>query len=355
MDDGRSIESLAERRTRARSLAGFFAAGAVLSVAVLSLPGWEQVDAGGIGVTVALASVSAAALALFPHLFSRAACHGVTVSGTLLIGACQVFAQGGSPTAMYAMLYIWVILQCSLFCSRWAVITYLAFTTAVHATTLVWLGDVSSIAPQLTLTLGTQAAAAIVVGSLVTRQRELADTDALTGLGNRRVVDRELARAWVRSRRTQRSVHVAVLDLDGFKAFNDQQGHAAGDLVLRDVAETWRRVIRPTDTLTRTGGDEFLLMLLDCGQVEAEAIVRRMTERIPEDVRCSAGLAHRQVGDTPQTLIERADRALYEAKADAASVVAAAPEAAPAMGAEEDTTTEAGNGSGAVSTDAVVR
>jgi diguanylate cyclase (GGDEF)-like protein len=77
------------------------------------------------------------------------------------------------------------------------------------------------------LTLGTQIAAALVVGSLATKMRRLADTDSLTGLENRRALERALAWQLARSRRTPAaSVWISVLDLDGFKAFNDRHGHS---------------------------------------------------------------------------------------------------------------------------------
>lgn len=317
------VESRLDRRSRSRALANFFAAGALLSTAVLLLPGWEQVRAGPIVVTIVLAALGAIGLHAFAERVGPYAVHAITACGTGLIAACQVFAGGGSPTAMYAMLYIWVILHCSLFFPRPVVVAHLGLTTLAHAGALLWLGDVGSIAPQLTVTLGTQVSAALVVTSLAATQRRLADTDSLTGLGNRRMAERALEYAVDRRHRASTSpVGVAVLDLDGFKAFNDRRGHVAGDLLLTRIAQTWRTMIRSTDTLARTGGDEFLLVLLDCQPEVGERLVRRMVARTPGGVAASAGLAFLEPGETVTSLVQRADAALYAAKSEGPVAVA---------------------------------
>ncbi len=334
MRASRHVESQLDRETRGRALGAFFGAGAVLSTAVIVLPGWSGMNVAGLSVTVVAAALGSLCLYLFARHLSRGIIHALTVSGTVLIALCQVFAQGGSPTAMYAMLYIWVILHCSLFFSRAVIAGHLVLTTVAHAAALVWLGDDSSIAPQLALTLVTQVSAALVVEGLAARQRRLADTDWLTGLGNRRVAERALDWAQARSRRHPgMQTCVAVFDLDGFKALNDEQGHAAGDAVLVDLAAGWRRSARAIDTLTRTGGDEFLLVLAECDIAEAERVVRRMITDMPDGVTCSAGLARWSPHETATQLIERADRALYTAKTRGPVVVATDHGAASAPGA----------------------
>lgn len=311
------------RRARARALAGFFAAGAALSVAVVLLPGWEQVHTVGIMLTVVAATGGALLLWTFAHRFRRGWIHLFAAAGTTLIGGCQILAGGGSPTAMYAMLYVWVALHGSLFFPRTVVAGHIVLTTAAHATALVWLGDLDSIGPQLTLTLGTQVAAGWVVGSLAARQRELADTDPLTGLHNRRAGERALEGALVRSRQAPSpTACVALLDLDGFKAFNDRHGHLAGDDVLVEVARRWRGQLGRGDRLARTGGDEFLLVLGGGDLRAAEATVRAITARTPPGVSVSAGLARCRPDDSPATVLARADAALYRAKAGGPVVLA---------------------------------
>jgi diguanylate cyclase (GGDEF)-like protein len=319
---GQHAESSADRRSRARSAAGLFAAGAAVSITVTLLPGWAQMDRNGILVTAVIAGLGALGLYVFADRLGHVWIHAAFVVGTALIAVCQVLARGGSATAMYAMLYVWVVLHSALYFRRRVVVAHLALTTLAHLAALVWLGAASSLAEPVVLTLGTQVAAASVVWSLANRQRVLADTDALTGLANRRVVERSLEWEFERARRSGGAPPcIAVLDLDGFKAFNDRHGHAAGDRVLVQAAAAWRGLLRATDTLARTGGDEFVLILHGCELSEAEGIVRRMVAVTPEGVTCSAGLVRCDTSLAPTSAIERADRALYRAKGSDRSVI----------------------------------
>jgi len=135
-------------------------------------------------------------------------------------------------------------------------------------------------------------------------------TDALTGLPNRRAWDAELDRA-VQGRVP---VAVAMLDIDHFKRFNDTQGHPAGDRLLREAASRWRSEMRAGDFLARLGGEEFALLVTGADVTTIAAIVERLCAGLPAQQTCSAGIALRSAGDTPEQLVVRADAALYEAK-----------------------------------------
>lgn len=135
-------------------------------------------------------------------------------------------------------------------------------------------------------------------------------TDALTGLPNRRAWDAELDRA-VQGRVP---VAVAMLDIDHFKRFNDTQGHPGGDRLLREAASRWRSEMRAGDFLARLGGEEFALLVTGADVTTIAAIVERLCAGLPAQQTCSAGIALRSAGDTPEQLVVRADAALYEAK-----------------------------------------
>ncbi|MFB9449102.1 GGDEF domain-containing protein [Dactylosporangium vinaceum] len=144
--------------------------------------------------------------------------------------------------------------------------------------------------------------------------RELAVTDELTGLPNRRAWNAELPRALERSRREGRPLTVALLDLDHFKRFNDSYGHPAGDRLLKEAAAAWQAHLRTVDTLARYGGEEFIVMLPDATRDAAHQIIDRMRAATPLGQTFSAGVATLAPGEHSDELLVRADAALYEAK-----------------------------------------
>ena len=147
------------------------------------------------------------------------------------------------------------------------------------------------------------------------RAEALARTDPLTGLANRRAfeerLDAELERAGGRRRS---ELVVCIFDLDHFKAYNDAYGHPAGDDLLRDLAREWVVMVRPGDLLARFGGEEFALLLPRCSLDGASAIVERLRNAVPHGQTCSAGIADLEPGEDAESLVLRADVALYEAK-----------------------------------------
>ena len=155
------------------------------------------------------------------------------------------------------------------------------------------------------------------------RVRHEADHDALTGLANRRSLERTLEAALARAGGRGRSVGVIMLDLDGFKAINDTRGHAAGDDALREVALRLKRCVRERDLVARLGGDEFVVVLTDLGgrSGAVQDSVNRIHEALDEpfgDMRLHAavGVATFPVdGGTAGDLLAHADRAMYVDKA----------------------------------------
>jgi len=156
------------------------------------------------------------------------------------------------------------------------------------------------------------------------RLTQLALHDALTGLPNRASFEEHVADALARHRRSGGQLALMVLDMDNFKKVNDSLGHAAGDLLLVTFAKRLRGALRESDLVARLGGDEFTVIaegLKDTGDAIAIAdkIIATMRDPIDIDGRAlsastSIGLALCREGDTPQKLMQRADKALYEAK-----------------------------------------
>ena len=152
------------------------------------------------------------------------------------------------------------------------------------------------------------------VGALYREVGRLARTDSLTGVANRRAWDEELPRELARSARSRQPVCVALLDLDHFKAYNDEHGHQAGDRLLKAAAAAWEGRLRKTDLLARYGGEEFAILLPDCALGNAMEIAERLRTAQPE-VTCSIGVADWDGREDIGRLVARADRALYAAKA----------------------------------------
>jgi diguanylate cyclase (GGDEF)-like protein len=141
----------------------------------------------------------------------------------------------------------------------------------------------------------------------------LAMTDALTLLPNRRAWDDALPER-LAGATGGRSLCIALLDLDGFKALNDRHGHHAGDRALKDAARAWTAELRPGDLLARIGGDEFAVLLADCDLASALTVMERLRAATPSPLTCSAGLVEHRGGGRPEQLMTRADRLLYRAK-----------------------------------------
>ena len=113
-----------------------------------------------------------------------------------------------------------------------------------------------------------------------------------------------------------------MIDLDNLKTLNDTKGHAAGDLLLRGSAAGWSEAVRDTDFLARLGGDEFGVLLPNCTKGDAEAVIGRMRQAMPQGHRFSVGIARWDHEEDISSLITRADEALYEDKAEARAAIA---------------------------------
>jgi len=155
---------------------------------------------------------------------------------------------------------------------------------------------------------------------------ELARLDGLTGLPNRNMLREELGRAIARSRRNGHDIAVCFADLDRFKTINDKLGHAAGDQLLQQMAARLRGSVRSTDMVVRMGGDEFVLLLEDCGTAgELAALTHKVLQAMGQPlsiqgcnfvVTGSLGVARFPAdGDDVSTLLQHADAAMYLAKA----------------------------------------
>jgi diguanylate cyclase (GGDEF)-like protein len=157
------------------------------------------------------------------------------------------------------------------------------------------------------------------------RSSHASEHDSLTGLPNRAVVSDRIAQAIALAPRHGKQVAVLVLDLDGFKHINDSLGHPTGDRLLQSVATRLVECVRGTDTVSRQGGDEFLVLLSEADEwSDAALVARRMLETVAEahsvdgrdlHITTSIGVSvYPEDGDDAETLIKNADTAMYQAK-----------------------------------------
>jgi diguanylate cyclase (GGDEF)-like protein/PAS domain S-box-containing protein len=157
------------------------------------------------------------------------------------------------------------------------------------------------------------------------RFRQLAQRDPLTRLPNRSLFTDRLEQALERALRYEGNIAVLFVDLDSFKAVNDQMGHDAGDAVLVSVAERMERCVRAIDTVARLGGDEFVIILQDIREPQSAAVVaQRILDQLAEPIalECGARRVSASIGvsvfpvdgDNSEDLVRAADSAMYRAK-----------------------------------------
>jgi diguanylate cyclase len=162
----------------------------------------------------------------------------------------------------------------------------------------------------------------------------LVQEDQLTGVLNRRGLDDAFDREAARAERAGTPLCVSLLDVDNFKQLNDTHGHQAGDDALQHLVRVIKRTMRPSDVLARYGGEEFLLLLPETPQEEAIAVMVRLQRNLTKAfflhdnerllITFSAGVALRREAEPQTAVIERADKALYQAKRSGKNRVCAA-------------------------------
>lgn len=155
--------------------------------------------------------------------------------------------------------------------------------------------------------------------------RGLVQTDQMTGAFNRRGLDETFIREAARADRNAQTLGVVVIDLDNFKQINDNLGHQYGDSILINFVAVAKETLRPTDIVARFGGEEFVILLPDVVMEDALTIIQRLQNNLAKSlsfqidnksmpVTFSAGVALRSFSEHQNSVISRADKALYQAK-----------------------------------------
>jgi diguanylate cyclase (GGDEF)-like protein len=152
------------------------------------------------------------------------------------------------------------------------------------------------------------------VNDFLTKIKDTANHDALTGLPNRRVLDRVVKADVVQAFMDQTLICFVLIDLDHFKLYNDTYGHLAGDDHLKRCAKVWSAQMRADDMLVRMGGEEFGIVLFNCSLQQAVVKVNELQAVMPEKTSFSAGVASWEKDANFEEVYESADRAMYSAK-----------------------------------------
>jgi len=257
-------------------------------------------------LAIALAAGTYAAGDRLPRRALLAEVSAITLLNSFLV--TRAATTGGAVVDAFA--YVWLtVYVAAFFPAAWA--PFVVLVSAGFGVGLVIADLPAMFTAWLLLTISVSTAGSVV--SQVSRMMQgRVTTDVLTGALNRSGLQEAARRLHLRRRRDAGTVTVAALDLDGFKAVNDQGGHATGDRLLAEATAAWRGVLRHDDVLARTGGDEFIVLMPDTEPPEATAVLDRLRDAHP--VAWSAGVADWRADETLAECLERADRELYAAK-----------------------------------------
>ena len=255
----------------------------------------------------------------------------VWLAASVVMVALGSWSARTSPTAVVATGFlVWIGLYVGNVFPWRQVVAHLVWIAACLAVLLDVNGDRASAGVGV-MAFGIVALATGASYHLSVRLARLATADPLTGLPNRQALAHLLDREVERSARYGHDLCVAVVDADQFKAVNDIEGHQAGDAVLVELASHWRGGLRSVDVVARYGGDELVVVVPACdlaGACQSLDRVRRSASH-----PCSVGVTCWSPGDDADTVLARADRALYQAKAAGRDqiVALAATGSAPAL------------------------
>jgi diguanylate cyclase (GGDEF)-like protein len=233
------------------------------------------------------------------------------VASGLLLALSVIFTLRGQVQVLDGVGLIFIGVFAAYQLPGWRVIPFLVITSAAYLAAVVAnpvLGGIWVAAFVVVIFILNT----LHVGYLVSRLRETAVTDPLTGAMNRKgLFDRAKSLRSVADR-GGRPTAVVVLDLDQFKQFNDKYGHAAGDRLLADLVAAWSTVLRPSDLIARMGGDEFVLLLPNCDSDQAEAMLGRL--RDVSGSGWTSGAVQWEAGTDILSAVDAADRVMYEGK-----------------------------------------
>jgi diguanylate cyclase (GGDEF)-like protein len=268
-----------------------------------------------VDVIVAVLLVAASLLCWFvlPRLRDGLGLDLALVFGTMLGGYCTAVIELQESQFLVGLGLVGLGVFTAYFRPRGRLIAQLVLMTVCYGVG-VWLNPLLPTSTTYVVAIIMIWGISLMVGSLVEQLRAQAMYDSLTGMLNRRGLEVAVASVAANAARSHEAVTVGLIDLDGFKTYNDANGHIAGDQLLVDLAAAWREELRAGDILARYGGDEFALVLPHSDAEEAHDVVRRLHAQDPTP--WSVGFADWAPEENLYDALSRADAQLYRRKRD---------------------------------------
>ena len=315
----------------ARLQAWLWTGGAALALLITAIPHPPEANVAAFYIVGAAAAATAALLRWRAGHISTLGLQVCAGLGTVMVTVCIFFSgeRLGASASDIEMLYLWIALYSAYFFSLRAAAVQIACIAIAYWLVLAVSSDPDLVGARFAQTIGTLGLVAVIVQTLRNRLAQVVDrladaarTDPLTGLQNRRGFEETFSVEVERARRHDRVLTVMVGDLDHFKRVNDRLGHPAGDSALMRAGELLDSSHRRTDTVARTGGEEFAVVLPETSETEGYLMAEKLRTAIEDAFRndtvpltVSFGLASFPAhGTTSESLLAAADRALYAAK-----------------------------------------
>jgi diguanylate cyclase (GGDEF)-like protein len=278
----------------------------------LMLPSWQGVDKPLLYAVIVIALlVSAAFYFLHQHVPLWLAL-GHVPAGIMLVGV-GMYGMGSEVGVIVAAVFVMSSTYAFHFYAPFAGAMLILFSAVVFGFVARLLAIEGWFALSV-MSLGFSYTAGVVVHMLVKRIHQLASIDPLTGLYNRQTWDLLLAQQIAVTERSGKSFKIMMIDLNEFKKVNDQQGHLAGDKILHTVGLALSSSVRIVDHAARWGGDEFIILFPDASDEVLSLVKARLQNALADVIQFSVGDTSWREGDDGDSLLSRADAALYADK-----------------------------------------